>query len=388
MGRMSRDRLLAVSGIAPWPRRGGFSLRAARLLELLAGDWAITLVSGSQIDPDEMPLGSAPHQVIMAPVDSRWTSVPSRRQDYGALAAALGRAIESCRPRVALVFNGTEFLAMREGFPPTVADRVDCGALERFRYLRHGRFTRRPKAVAEMLREGWYERRFVRTLDATIVAGDDDRQALEAIAGAGRVHVVPNGVDLPNGPAFDQEATAPTIAFTGTLSYYANVDAVVYFARRVWPIVRRQVPDARLLIAGRTPTRRVKALARPGEIEVRADVEEMDSVLAEAWIAVAPMRCGTGVKNKVLEAWAAARPVVMTPLATNGLSAIPDPGATVTRRPADFARAVTTLLGNPERRRQLGRTARERVRTHHSWSTSAEAVSEILETVSNRILRT
>lgn len=384
---MRRDRLLAVSGIAPWPRRGGFSLRSARLLELLARDWAITLVSGSVID-GEPPLGSSPHQIITTPVDTRWASVPSRRTDFGPLAAALGQAVESFRPRAALMFNGTEFLAMRRGFPPTIADRVDCGALERLRYLRYGRYTRRPKAVGEMLREAWYERQIVRAFPATLVAGEDDRRALEAIAGTDRVHVVGNGVDPGGaGPAFDQESAVPTIAFTGTLSYYANVDAIVYFTRRIWPLVRKEVPNARLLIAGRTPSRRVRALATHGEIEVRADVAEMRTLLAESWIAIAPMRCGTGVKNKVLEAWAAARPVVMTQLATNGLSGIPDPEITVKNGSAEFARAVTTLLRDTGMRHQLGEATREHVLSRHSWSASAHAVSEILEAVSDRILR-
>lgn len=384
---MNRDRLLAVSGVAPWPKRGGFSLRSARLLELLAHDWAITLVSGSVIVPEETPLGSPPHQVIVAPVDTRWASVPSRGSDFTPIAAALGRAVESFRPGAALMFNGTEFLALRKGFPPTLADRVDCGALERLRYLRHGRYARRPKAFGEMLVEAWYERRIVRALDATLVAGEDDRRALEAISGASCVHVIPNGVDSANGPAFDREAAVPTVAFTGTLSYYANIDAILYFVRRIWPLVRQEIPEARLLIAGRTPARRVRALAAPGEIEVRADVAEMRTPLAESWVAVAPMRCGTGVKNKVLEAWAAARPVVMTPLATNGLCGVPDPEATVKNAPGEFARAVTALLGDRGLRHRLGQTAREEALTHHSWSASAKAVSGLLGAAADRILR-
>jgi glycosyltransferase involved in cell wall biosynthesis len=381
------DRLLAVTGIAPWPMRGGFSLRAARLLECLSSEWAVTLVSGSAIAPDDVPLDrAAGHEVILAPIQTTWSSVPGKTGDFGPIQLAVSRAIESVGPRAALMFNGTEFLALQPGFPPAVGDRVDCGTLERFRYLRHGRYLRRFKAAGEMVREAAYERRCVRRLDATVVAGEDDRRALEAIGRTGTVHVVPNGVDRATGTAFDLEAAQPTIAFTGTLSYYANVDAIVWFTRSIWPLIRRTVPNARLLVAGRTPSRRVSALARADEIEVRADVADMRPLLAESWVAIAPMRCGTGVKNKILEAWALARPVVMTSLATNGLAPFPASEPTVRNNPAGFAESVSMLLSNHDLRRRLGAAAHQRVLAHHSWAASAEAMSDILRSATNRIL--
>src|SRR6185295_14547642 len=82
----------------------------------------------------------------------------------------------------------------------------------------------------------------------------------------------------------------------------------------------RQVPGARLVLAGRRPTSSVVALGEVEGVEVHGNVPEMSAELREAWLAVAPMRLGAGIKNKVLEAWAAARPVVMTRIAANGLT--------------------------------------------------------------------
>jgi glycosyltransferase involved in cell wall biosynthesis len=379
-----KPRLLALSGLAPWPLRGGFSVRTAHLLEHLAKDWTITLLVACRLDRGAVPLDeSGGHTVIEAPVPGRWTPVPGLRTDFGPLARALDDALRATKPRAALLFNGTEFLALdHDAFPPAVVDRVDSGALERLRYLRRGKPLRWPKTAWEFLREIRYERRIVRGLEATIVAGEDDRRMLRRLSGRSTLHVISNGVEAAPLPDFAAESPRPTVAFTGTLSYHANIDAAVYFARCLWPSIRDRVGDARLIIAGRDPARRVVALGEIAGVEVRENVEDMSAVLREAWIAVAPMRCGTGVKNKVLEAWAVGRPAVMTPIATNGLRLDADTSTLVAGTRADFCDRIVRLLADPEARHRCGRACHTLVRTRHSWTQSADAVSRLLGTVS------
>lgn len=373
-----RSRLLAVSGVAPWPVRGGFSLRAAHLLEALSEWWDLSLVVAEPMDADLAPWRDPErHEVGTVDLPVRWRPVPPVRH-LEVLRRKVGETIARRQPDAALLFNGSEFLALGHAFPPSVADRIDCGALERFRYVRRSRNLRLLKTVVETVAEARYERRIVRELFATTVAGADDAAALRAVAGVDRVHVVPNGVHTLPGPAFEAESRHPTVVFTGTLSYYANVDAVRYFVHAIWPGIRDRVEGARLVIAGRRPARRVLALSRVPGVEIRSDVPDMRAVLREAWVAVAPMRCGAGVKNKVLEAWAAGRPVVMLPRAANGLIFEAPARDLVVRGAEEFADRVVRLLRDAELRHAHGAAAQDQVRRRQSWTQSAEMLSRLL----------
>lgn len=385
-GNGPADRLLAVSGVAPWPPRGGFPLRAARLLEHLSEDWRISLIVAGPVDTNAVPLReSRGHEIVAAScLHGEWGSVPPLGGRCGLLLRTFDRALAAAKPRAVLLLNGTEFLAFgRSGSLPAAADRVDCGTLERLRYLRRGRYRRGLKTSYELLRQAHYERRIVRELRMTIVAGEDDRRALEYFSGSGNIRVVPNGVNTSEFPAFDAESPVPTVAFTGTLSYHANGDAIVEFAHRLWPAVRRRVPGARLLIAGRSPSRRVLALQETPGVEVRPDVDDMSAVLEEAWVAIAPMKSGAGVKNKVLEAWAVGRPAVITPIGANGLCLDAQMRRLVTGDHDEFFRTVSSLLEDREARHRYGRAAHRLARTRHSWKDSAEEVSNLLRSLSD-----
>lgn len=383
---MSRPGLLVVSGVAPWPVRGGFSLRAAHLLEELAADWDITLVVAAEMSADLVPWPkSERNDVIAVPLSTPWTPSPSARADFRPLRQAVESVIRTRRPDAALLFNGAEFLAFgREGFPSTVADRIDCGALERFRYIRRARFLRPLKAVYETLAETRYERRLVREVAATTVVGEDDAGALRRISGRDTVHVVPNGVHAFDYPAFDSESETPTVVFTGTLSYYANADAVRFLVNKLWPSIRARVEDARLIVAGRAPGKGITALSTHPGVEVRPNVPDMVSVLRESWVTVAPMRCGAGVKNKVLEAWAVGRPAIMTPIGANGLRLDTTARELVTANPSKFGDLVVSLLRDQKLRHRYGTAAQDLARARHTWRESAQAISELLQAVTNR----
>jgi glycosyltransferase involved in cell wall biosynthesis len=178
--------------------------------------------------------------------------------------------------------------------------------------------------------------------------------------------------------ALAAEDAAPTVVFLGSLGYAPNVDAALVAAEAIWPRVAAAVPEARLVIAGRAPVPEVAALAaRPG-IAVAADVPDIVPVLSRAWVSIAPMRIGVGIKNKVLEAWACARPVVMTPLATNGLVLPPGHEALVRRDAAGLAEAVVGLLRDQGARRAAGAAARALVRERFGWAGAAGRIDALL----------
>ena len=365
---MIKPILLAVATMPAWPISNGYALRVYHVLRELAAHWRIVLIAPTAILP--AALADVLSDYLPVSFKGRWGSLPSQF-DTGPFQQAAEHAVAAWKPQAALLWHGAEFLGFAPGFPPTVADRIDCLTLACWR-SRHHAGTKRLwlSALGAVGACAAYERRVVRAFPATVVVGEDDARALRRLTGSRTVHVIPNGVAAPP-DGEGGEAAAPTVAFTGVLDYPPNVDAVRHFTRAVWPGIRAAVPEARFVIAGLHPLPEVHALAREAGVEVRADVPDMYSVLREAWVAVAPMVCGSGIKNKVLEAWAAARPVAMTTIATNGLTLTPDAQELVSDDAVKLGAVIVDLLQHPERRRRLGAAVREQVARQHRWADAA-----------------
>jgi len=162
------------------------------------------------------------------------------------------------------------------------------------------------------------------------------------------------------------------------LNYTPNVDAVMYFARTVWPSIHERVPQAVLQLVGRSPAPEIIALGGSAGIEIHANVDSIPAMLAQAWVAVAPMRSGCGIKNKILEAWSVGTPAVMTPIATNGLTQAP-PALRLTAEGEEMSSMIVDLLHDAERRRELGALARATATEMFSWQSAGSAVSALLE---------
>jgi glycosyltransferase involved in cell wall biosynthesis len=149
--------------------------------------------------------------------------------------------------------------------------------------------------------------------------------------------------------------------------------------------VRDALPEARFLIAGWGKEPEVLALGQMPGVEIRTNVPSMSDVLCEARVAVAPMLSGSGIKNKVLEAWACGRPAVMTSLASNGLSPGFEECSYVEDTPEGLAEAVIEVLSSDETRRKLGEAGRDYVRRHHGWARAADTISGILSGIAGTV---
>ncbi len=270
---------------------------------------------------------------------------------------------------------------------PLVFDAVDCLAdLQQQMRRAPGRsLPARLVSWEEQLKLRRYEPRAAAWFHRTLITSTHDADALQSLARAVRVSpfisVVPNGVDLdyfqfPPGAV----RTPRSVVFSGKMSYAANHDAALYFAREIWPHVRAACPDATLTLAGSGPRADLRALGTSpaGGIHVTGHVPDLRPFLARASVAVCPLRIGVGIQNKALEAMAMGLPVVATPLAARALP--PDaPGRLLrtAQTPAQFAQAVVDLLGRPDDARQMGQAARRYVETHHNWHILAARVSAI-----------
>jgi len=214
-----------------------------------------------------------------------------------------------------------------------------------------------------------YERHLIRKATATVYISHVDANTLSAReAGGGRRYVLPNGISteayLPDRAAPVQ---APSIGFLGNMSYPPNVEAAAWLHQEVFLPLRRQVPALSLYIIGRSPATSVLALGKNAGVVVTGEVKQVWPWLNAVDLFVLPIFNGTGVKNKVLEILYAKRAIVTTPLANEGIDAVPGRDIVLCNSGADFQRETLRLLGAPAERARLGEAGHQWVTSRFSW---------------------
>lgn len=192
-----------------------------------------------------------------------------------------------------------------------------------------------------------------------------------------------NGVDaeffapdpaLPNPFADNTRA----IVFTGAMDYWPNVDAAVWFATEVLPVLRLRQPALTFYIVGRDPAPKVQALASQ-HVVVTGTVPDVRPYLQHAAVVVAPLRVARGIQNKILEAMAMAQPVVTVSSCAEAIGAGKDEGLFRADTTEDFAHAVENLLAAPSTGRYLGEQARRHVLDHFSWDAHLSGIDHFID---------
>jgi len=213
-----------------------------------------------------------------------------------------------------------------------------------------------------------FEGAICRAVDAVIAVSDEDRDFLIKHGGA-PTYVMPNGISAAD---YAPPATATRepyqLVFSGKMDYRPNVDAVEWFHQSIFPLVREQCPETRLIIVGRNPHRRLHSLAADEGVQVTGWVDAVQPYLHRATIYVAPLRMGSGTRLKILQAMAAGCAVVSSAIGAAGLNDPVQEALTIADEAEDFAEKIVSLLEDENRRRALGRLAQERVRGHYDWA--------------------
>jgi glycosyltransferase involved in cell wall biosynthesis len=201
-----------------------------------------------------------------------------------------------------------------------------------------------------------------------LATSKSDAATARAIAAKARVEVYPNSLPWVETPQLPESAR---IVFPANFEYHPNIDAVAFLVREIWPLVRSRYPDLRLRMVGRGDAF-IRHLLPPGGaeetgIEVTGPVPDARAEIAQARIVVAPLRAGSGTRIKILEAWAAARCVVATPLAAEGLDAEPGVNIVLASGVQAFASELVRLLGDPAGRQRIAAQGRHSFEEHYSW---------------------
>lgn len=225
----------------------------------------------------------------------------------------------------------------------------------------------------ELKRVTAYERVVARRAAGGCVIAALDRDAI----GVPELAIIPNGVDREAFVFHGGERDPATLIFTGNMGYGPNVDAVTWFAVECWPALAARYPGLRFQIVGARPAPAVVALGRQPGIEVTGKVESMVPYLHRATIAVCPIRCGSGMQNKLLEAMATGAPVVTSDFANRGIGAVGGRDLAVAADGPEFVAAVSRLLDDADLRGRQARAAETWLDATYGWPRHASALIEL-----------
>lgn len=233
----------------------------------------------------------------------------------------------------------------------------------------------------KMLRSTEYKA--FRVFDRLTIISESDREAIPHRR-CDEIRIVRNGVDFDYFSPQSLEKQHD-IVFCGNMQYMPNVDAATYLIREVMPLVWEKRPETTLMLAGATPKKAIRALASD-RVVVTGSVDDIRPCYAQSRLFVAPMRQGSGLQNKLLEAMAMGIPCVTTPLANEALGATSGEHLLLGSSADEMANHILSLLSDGALSNRLSEAALQFVHQYFSWQSSSDQLNTILHEAAERHL--
>jgi glycosyltransferase involved in cell wall biosynthesis len=381
-----KPQVLMLAPEAPYPLRGGGAYRTASLLHYFARLADVDLILMSEGGrPALLPPGLVRTQtVIPLPVHGKglperllrnarraFAGVPPLVDRLSGLRESILRAIGSNRYDLGIVEHSwcAPYVVELSGVcKQTVLDLHNvesvlherCGATNGgLVALGHRRFAKASRTLESELFPGY---------SMILTTSPKDAARVLEIAPAAHTAVYRNTIPWVERPQVPQR---PIVAFSGNFEYHPNIDALHFLLHSVWPEIRRRQPELRLRLIGRGS----ESVRIPG-VEASGPVEDALSEIAAAAVVIAPLRIGSGTRIKIVEAWAAGRPVVATPLAAEGLDAVDGRDIILAETAMELSEAVDRLIRNPDEGQRIADNGRLTFESSYTWEAAWRSLAQ------------
>ena len=390
-------KILVILPRFPYPLEKGDKLRAYHQIRMLAADNDIYLFALSHHkvdDASKVELQRYCRDICVARISTLAAALRTFRNLCSVRSLQIGfwkskRALRLCLQFADSVAPDVVYAQMIRTLPyaahldlPKVLDYQDCLSMNAQRrmaslrglsyFLVHYEF--------KMLRSAEYNATTI--FDRLTIISERDRNAIPQHYDT-EIEIVRNGVDFDYFAPLDIPKDYD-IVFCGNMQYRPNIDAAQYLVNDIMPIVWRRRPDARVLIAGATPKPAVRALAS-ARVSVSGSLPDIRPAYARSRLFVAPMRIGSGLQNKLLEAMAMKIPCVTTAVANNSLGASPGSEILLGNDADQFASAIVSLLDDEKLRLSMADNAYRFVTSHFSWQSATAPLEKLLHDCTNGV---
>ncbi|MBA3012825.1 MAG: TIGR03087 family PEP-CTERM/XrtA system glycosyltransferase [Proteobacteria bacterium] len=406
-------KILFLAHRIPYPPNKGDKIRTFNEIKYLSESFSIELMALADKKSDlgfKKNLESYCHRVHLFPLNPVWGKLRGVRSllagnsisegyffqadFYKKLSELLSRKTYHAvfcfsSPMAAHVFKFYSQQGKRLERPGLVMDFCDVDSEKWRQYADRSSFLLRLLYKVEAKRVLAFEKKTNQFFDASVfVSEEESRLFIQRTGDAKKVHTLPNGVDhtyfscdtMPL--ASEPDPSSKIIMFAGAMDYYANVEGVEWFCKAVFPFIRARIPEAMFFIVGNNPHFRVRRLGNLKNVVVTGFVEDIRPYYKRARVCVVPLRIARGIQNKVLEAMAMEKPVVLTSAALCGIPACPGEHLFLADTPTAFAHDVLMLLNDKELAVKTGNSARKFTKNNFSWKLSMEKLKTLLNNAS------
>lgn len=253
-------------------------------------------------------------------------------------------------------------------------DAFSAGLLRRKKYAS---WIIKPFLTSEYNRVRKYEEKMANHFIKKTIISIPDRNLISS-ANKEEIQIIPNGVDYD---FFDCKSTEKKfdVIFCGNMAYPPNDDAACFLIQEIMPLVWSSLPDAKVVIAGANPTGRIRRLASP-QVTITGWVDDVRLYYSASKIMVAPLRIGTGLQNKILEAMAMKVPVIASHHANQAVRANHGEQILTAETQLEFAQQILSLLNNDSLYNHLIVNGLSFVKDHYDWSTPCKLLEKIITT--------
>ncbi len=289
----------------------------------------------------------------------------------------------------ALLLTASSLYRYGEGLKiPTLMDFMDLDSDKWCKYAAKANWTMRWLYKREAKKIAQLEQHSVLNFAACLLISKNEIERMQAVhpqLKLSNVYTLGNGIDTEAFyPATKETNTAeqkgPVLLFVGVMDYPPNIEAVLWFTQNVWPELKSENSNARLIIAGMNPTPAIQALTKKEGIQVTGFVDEILPYFHQADFFIAPLQIACGVQNKILQAFACGLPSITTKAGIEGIEAC---HADIHYVQADTAQeylsTIRTLWTDSEKRKAIGRNSHQLIEEHYSWDAQLASLTQIIQ---------
>ena len=373
---------------------GGEKLRAFNFLEYFSRSWEITLFTFAESEAEKADLKdyNLPNLRVRALALPRYGSYlrclkgvfsPEPLEIAYYTSSKMTRAVEEEMGRVKYDLIFCHLIRMAPyaaGYraPKKVLDMCDAMSL---RYSLSSRFRWGPFKFIEYLeskRLERYEPEISGKFDLSLVASSEDRNFLEKNLGIPAVEVVENGLNPEDLELREIPLDPRKIVFFSNMRTFHNVDAVRYFYKDIFPLIKKRIKEAKFFIVGANMPSCILEMAQDSSVRVVSDAPDIRAVVEDSCVSLAPMRVAVGIQNKILQSMAFRVPVVATTRGLGGIQAKPGRDILIADSPLEFAEGVIALMEDPALREDIRENAYRLVKEKYFWPCIAEELNKKL----------